>query len=56
MGLDNGFVPNRCQAIIWINADLINSRIYAALDREELTGYETNILVMRLDIYVQGQE
>ena len=31
IGLDNGLAPNRRQAIIWINADLIHWRIYAAL-------------------------
>ena len=31
IGSDNGLVPNRRQAIIWINADQIHWRIYAAL-------------------------
>ena len=31
IGLDNGLVPNRRQAIIWTNADSIHGRIYAAL-------------------------
>ena len=37
IGLDNGLAPNRRQAIIWINADLIHWRIYAALGGDELT-------------------
>ena len=40
IGLDNGFAPNRRQAIIWTNADPINWRIYATLGGDELTQYE----------------
>ena len=36
MVLDNGLAPNRRQAIIWTNGDLIHWRIYAALVEEEL--------------------
>ena len=36
IGLDNGLVPNRQQAIIWPNAALIHWRIYAALGGDEL--------------------
>ena len=36
IGLDNGLVSNRQQAIIWTNADLIHWHIYAALGVDEL--------------------
>ena len=36
IGLDNSLAPNRRQAIIWTNADLIHWRIYAALGIVEL--------------------
>ena len=36
IGLDNGLAPNRRQAIIWTNADLIDWRIYMALGADEL--------------------
>ena len=35
-GSDNGMAPNRRQAIIWINADPIHWRIYAAIGEDEL--------------------
>ena len=38
IGLDNGLAPNRRQAIIWSNADMIHWRIYAALQGCELNG------------------
>ena len=37
IGLDNGLVPNRRQAIIWTSADTIHWRMYAALGGDELT-------------------
>ena len=36
IGSDNGLTPNRRQAIVRTNADLIHSRIYAALGGDEL--------------------
>ena len=36
MGSDNGLAPNRRQAIVLTNADLIHRRIYAALWGTEL--------------------
>ena len=36
IGLDNGWAPNRRQAIIWINADPKHGRIYAALGEMSL--------------------
>ena len=36
IGLDNGLAPNRRQAIIWTNADIIHWRIYTALGGDEL--------------------
>ena len=36
-GLDNGLVPNRRQALIWINGSLVYRRIYASLGLNELT-------------------
>ena len=36
IGLGNSLALNRCQAIIWINADPIHRRIYAALGGDEL--------------------
>ena len=36
IGLDNGLLPNRQQAIICTNADSIHCRIYAALRGDEL--------------------
>ena len=36
IGLDNGLAPNRRQAIIWNNADLIDWRIYATLGGDKL--------------------
>ena len=36
IGLDNGLVTNRLQAIIWTIADPIHWRIYAALGGDEL--------------------
>ena len=41
MGLDNGLVSNRQQAIIWTNADLIHWCIYVALGGAELMRYHT---------------
>ena len=35
--------PNRRQAVIWINADLIHWRIYVALGGDELTNPPTEI-------------
>ena len=35
IGLDNGLVPNRRQAITWTNADPVRLRIYAELDGDE---------------------
>ena len=37
IGLGNGLVPNRRQAIAWINDDLVYWTIYAALGGDELT-------------------
>ena len=37
IGLNNGLAPNRRQAIVWINADLIQWRLYVALRGDELT-------------------
>ena len=37
IGLDNGFAPNRRQAIIWTNADQIHWYIYEALGGDELS-------------------
>ena len=37
IGLDNGLVPNRREAIMWTNTDPIHWRIYAALGGDELT-------------------
>ena len=37
IGLDNGLAPNRRQAIILTNADLIHRRIYGALGGDELS-------------------
>ena len=39
LGLGNGLVPNRRQAIIWTNADQIHWPIYAALGGDELIPY-----------------
>ena len=36
IGLGNGLVPNRWQAIIWTTADPIHWRIYAGLGGDEL--------------------
>ena len=36
IGLDNGLAPNRWQAIIWTNVDLIHWRVYAALGGDGL--------------------
>ena len=36
MGLNNDLAPDRRQAIIWTNAELIHWRIYAALGGDEL--------------------
>ena len=36
IGLDNGLAPNGRQAIIWINPNPFNWRIYAALWGDEL--------------------
>ena len=38
IGLGNGLVPNRQQAITWTNADPIHWCIYAALGGDELIG------------------
>ena len=38
IGLHNGLVPNRQQAIIWTNVDPIHWRIYMALGGDELIG------------------
>ena len=42
IGLDNGLVPNRRQAIIWTNADQIDWRIYVALGGDELMHWPPN--------------
>ena len=48
IGLNNGLVPNRRQAIIWTNADLIHWCIYVALGGDELmckiTGRSTHMV------------
>ena len=36
IGSGNGLAPNRRQAIVWTNADLINWRIYTTLKGDEL--------------------
>ena len=36
IGFDNGLVPNRQQAIIWSNEDLISWCIYVSLEHSEL--------------------
>ena len=36
IGLHNALAPNRCQPIIWINADPIHWRIYVPLGGDEL--------------------
>ena len=46
IGLDNGLVPNRQQAIIWTNADSIHWCIYSALGGDELK-YQVNSAVQR---------
>ena len=43
IGLDNGLVPNRRQAIIWSNADPVHWCIYTALGGDELTFLSTNM-------------
>ena len=50
-GSDNGLAPNRRQAIIWTNADLINWRIYAALVGDELM--EQPIATNVIDIWLK---
>ena len=37
MGSDNGFSPNRREAIIWTNDGIVHWRIYASLGLNELT-------------------
>ena len=37
IGLVNGLMPNRRQAVIWTNADPVHWRLYAALEGDELT-------------------
>ena len=57
VGLDNGLVPNRRQAIIWTNADPIHWRIYAALRGDELTAnlvFKTSIYGMHL--WLRGRD
>ena len=39
IGLDDGLVPNRRQAIIWTNVDPIHWHIYVALGKDELMQY-----------------
>ena len=48
MGLDNGLVPFRRQAIIWTNAEPIHWRIYAALGGDELNydGDQFNFVIL----------
>ena len=41
IGLDNGFAPNRRQAIIWTNADLVHWGIYVAPGGDELSPHTT---------------
>ena len=41
--IDYNPVPNRWQAIIWSNADMIHWRIYAALGGVELNLYVLNL-------------
>ena len=43
--IDNGLAPNRRQAIIWTNADLLHWRIYAALWGDKLRKYHLNIKI-----------
>ena len=40
IGSDNGLVPNRWQAINWINDGMLYLCIYASLGVNELTGYD----------------
>ena len=44
IGLENGLVPNRRQAIIWTNADPIQWRIYAAMGGDELKKSSKGVL------------
>ena len=45
-------MPNRRQVVIWINADPIHWRIYAALGRDELIGpMGTNFSEILIEIY-----
>ena len=51
IGLDNGLAPNRRQAIIWINDDLVYWRIYASLGLNEFTGpLGTNFIEIQIII------
>ena len=58
IGLDNGLVPNRRQAIIWTNADLIHWSIYAALGGDALSPkqwwrvYISNSILGRIDYFL----
>ena len=57
IGLDNGLVPMRRQAIIWINDDPIHWRLYATLGGDELTHWGRNkmahILHTTLNVFLQ---
>ena len=52
IGLDNGLAPNRWQAIIWTNTDLIHWHIYAALAGDELIKYKLNCVKRIINLYL----
>ena len=50
IGLDNGLVTNRRQAIIWTNVHQIHWRIYAALGGNE---FVMDIPKVRRQLYIE---
>ena len=44
IGSGNGLVPNRRQAITWINADPVHQRIYMVLGGDELRLFEQGLI------------
>ena len=51
IGSGNGLAPNRRQAIIWTNADLVPWRFYVALGGDELKNIFRCVLQLQLVTY-----
>ena len=51
MGFNNGFAPNKWQAIIWTNADPIHWSVYVAQGGDELTHLTLGCAEAMIQVY-----